>query len=618
MKRLETLYDPFTPAEGPPPATLWAYGRWAFRGAGPAICLLGALSILAGVAEVLGAIFIGWVVDLAAGAPTKGFFADNMLLLGGVAAFFLVLRPLVFSLAGAMTNRSLMPGLYPMGVLRIHGHLLGHSLRFFEDDFAGRLSQKEIQSTYALVDIVTETLNAVVFGLAAVIASFAVLQEADWRLGLVLALWFAIYLGIVTYFLPRIRRRARLRADAKSAVAGQFVDSLGHMSTVKLFAHATREEDAAEQALRRYRETALAFGRITWLFRTWLAILSGVLPVALVTAALWLWQMGDATPGLIAAAGLISTRLAQMSGWISFTALGIFANVGVLEDGVRTLAPAHGIIDATGAAEPPPAKGEIRFEEVSFRYGREEGGGLDRFSLTVRPGEKVGLIGRSGAGKSTAVSLLLRLHDVEEGRITLDGADIRGLTQDGLRRQIATVTQEAAIFNRSALDNILYGRPEAGREAAIEAAREAEAHDFIETLADFRGRTGYEARLGERGVKLSGGQRQRIALARAILKDAPVLVLDEATAALDSETEAAVQRALARLMQGKTVIAIAHRLSTIQRMDRIVVLDRGRIVEQGSHAALLAAGGLYARLWARQSGGFIAEAAEAASGAAAE
>ncbi len=610
MKRLETLYDPFAPAGGPPPRTNWAYGRWALRGAGPAIWLLAVLSVLAGAAEVLGALFVGWVVDLAAAAPADGFFADNALLLGGIAVFFLILRPLLFSLNSAMTSRSLMPGLYPMGVLRIHHHLLGQSLRFFEDDFAGRLSQKEIQSTYALVDIVQETLNAVVFGIASVVAAFVLLQGADWRLGLVLLLWFAVYLGLVTHYLPRIRDRARNRADAKSVVAGQFVDSLGHMATVKLYAHAAREEAAAARALRHYRETALEFGRITWLFRTWLGLLSGLLPVALVATALWLWQEGHATPGLIAASGLIATRLAQMSGWISFTAMGIFANIGVLEDGVRTLTRPHAITDAPGAAEPRPVRGEIRFEDVSFRYGREKGG-LDRFSLTVRPGEKVALVGRSGAGKSTAVALLLRLHDVEEGRITLDGADIRGLTQDGLRRQIATVTQEAAIFNRSALDNILYGRPDAGRDAAIEAAREAEAHDFIADLADLRGRTGYEARLGERGVKLSGGQRQRIALARAILKDAPVLVLDEATAALDSETEAAVQGTLGRLMEGKTVIAIAHRLSTIQRMDRIVVMDEGRIVEQGSHADLLARGGRYAGFWARQSGGFlVAEAAE--------
>jgi ATP-binding cassette subfamily B protein len=327
--------------------------------------------------------------------------------------------------------------------------------------------------------------------------------------------------------------------------------------------------------------------------------------------ALWLWHAGEAGPGTIAMAGLLSTRLAQMSGWLSFTAMGIFADIGTIEDGIQTLAAPHGLTDRPGAVDPGRVAGAIRFEDVGFKYGRDGKGGLDGFSLTIRPGEKVALVGRSGAGKSTAVMLLLRLHDVEAGRITLDGTDIRDLTQDGLRKQIALVTQEAAMFNRSAMDNILYGRPDAGEAAAVAAAREASADRFVAELRDFKGRTGYAAHLGERGVKLSGGQRQRIALARAILKDAPVLALDEATSALDSETEAAVQGALGRLMEGKTVIAIAHRLSTIARMDRIVVLDAGRIVEEGSHQELLDAGGLYARLWARQSGGFIAaEAAE--------
>jgi ATP-binding cassette subfamily B protein len=307
-------------------------------------------------------------------------------------------------------------------------------------------------------------------------------------------------------------------------------------------------------------------------------------------------------------AGLLSTRLSHMSGWISFTALGIFSNIGVVEDGMKTLTPAHGITDSPDAVEPRRAKGEIAFERVAFRYGRETGGGLDGLDLHIAAGERVGLVGRSGAGKSTVLATLLRLHDTEEGRITLDGADIRALTQDGLRRQIATVTQDPAMFNRSALDNILYGRPDAGRDAAIAAAKQARAHDFILDLRDRRGRSGYDAHLGEDGVRLSGGQRQRIALARAILKDAPVLALDEATSALDSEVEAEIQQTLEHLMEGKTVIAIAHRLSTIQRMDRIVVLDRGRVIEEGPHADLLARGGLYARLWQRQSGGFLPDA----------
>ena len=605
MRIFERLIDPYVPAEGPPPRTLWAYGRWALKGAGPAIGLLAVLSIIAGAAEAVAAWLVGWVVDLAAKSPAiEMFFTDNLLALALVTGFFLVFRPLVLSLNGAVMSRSLGTSLYPMGVLRIHGHVMGQSLKYFEDDFAGRLSQKEIQSTYALVDVVMETLHAVVFGLATVIGALVLLQGVNGWLSAVLIVWFAVYLGLVWYYLPRIRRLSRARADAKSVISGQLVDSLGHMATVKLYAHAGREHAAAEGAVRAYREKALAFGRMTWAFRTWLSVLSGVLPVVLIAVALWLWQTGVASPGVIAMAGLISTRLAQMSGWISFTAMGIFANVGVLEDGIRTLTPEHELVDAKDAKDPPKLSGAVRYEGVTFRYGREAGGvgGID---LDIKPGERIALVGSSGAGKSTMVGLLSRLYDVEGGRITVDGLDIRGLTQNGLRRQIAVVTQDTAMFNRSALDNILYGRPDAGRDAAIAAAREAEAHDFIEGMQDPKGRQGYDAHLGERGVKLSGGQRQRIALARAILKDAPILVLDEATAALDSESEAAIQTALTRLMQGKTVVAIAHRLSTISHMDRIVVMEHGQIIEEGPHEALLARGGRYAQFWARQSGGMI-------------
>ncbi len=331
--------------------------------------------------------------------------------------------------------------------------------------------------------------------------------------------------------------------------------------------------------------------------------------MGLIGTALWLWSQGTATAGDIATAGLISTRLAQMSGWVSMTAMGIFSNIGEIEDGMRTLSPAHRVTDRADARDPGTSRGRVAFEEVRFGYGRKEAA-LDGLDLTLAPGEKVALVGRSGAGKTTAVSLLLRLYDVEGGRITLDGADIRDLTQDGLRSQIGMVRQETAMFNRSAMENIRYGRPGASDAEVLEAARRAHAHDFILTLRDFNGREGYAAHLGERGVKLSGGQRQRIALARVILKDAPVLVLDEATSALDSEVEAAIQDTLETVMEGKTVLAIAHRLSTIARMDRIVVLEDGHIAEEGTHASLIARGGLYANFWEHQSGGFIGLAAE--------
>ncbi|MFK7943449.1 MAG: ABC transporter ATP-binding protein [Paracoccaceae bacterium] len=610
MKFFEALIDPYQPAEGPPPRTLIAFGRWALSGAGPAIWALMALSLATGAAEAAAAWLVGWVVDLAAEAEDpQSFFEDNLWELVLVGAFFMILRPVLMSLSGGMMSRTMMPSLWTMTVLRVHRHVLGQSMTFFEDDFAGRLSQKETQSAIALGDVVMEAIHAVLFGIATVLGAFILLSQTDGRLAWILLGWFAAYLCLVTFYLPRIRRLSRIRADARSAVSGQLVDSLSHISTVKLFAHAGREEDAARISVARYRETAQAFGRMTWIFRTWLAFLSGLLPVALIACALWLWQQGQASPGVIALAGLISTRLAQMSGWISFTAMGIFANIGVIEDGIRTLTPPHSIKDAEDAVTPGVLKGHVEFDNVSFRYGRGVGG-IDRYSLDIHPGERVALVGHSGAGKSTVVSLLSRLYNVEEGQIRVDGHDIRTLTQDGLRSQISVVTQEASMFNRSALDNILYGNPEAGEAAAHRAAQEAAADGFIAELSDYKGREGYEAHLGERGVKLSGGQRQRIALARAILKDAPILVLDEATAALDSESEAAIQQALTRLMPGKTVIAIAHRLSTIAHMDRIVVMADGRIAEQGNHAELLAADGLYAGFWERQTGGMIGVAAE--------
>ena len=642
LRWTERLFDPFDPGAGPPPATLGAFAAWLLAGAKPALALGAMLSVLLGLSEAIGAFLIGWIIDAAVGGPAA-FFAEHGLVLLLAAGFFLILRPGLMILSSAVLSRGIGPGLFQLGVWRLHRHTLGQSLRYFEDDFTGRLAQKQIQTSISITDIVTELVNSIGFAISAALGAMVALAGADWRLSALLLVWLFAYGGLVYVFLPHIRRRSRARAEARAGLTGQIVDSLSHMATVKLFAHAGREEEAARGSLARYREAALGFGRMVQAFRGCLAVIAGTLPVALVGMALWLWSVGETGPGAIAMAGFLAMRISQMSGWISFTAMSVFANIGTLDDGMRTLSPPHEIVDAPDAAASGRARGAIAFESVVFRYGRDEvgsaddgegldeslgrepreeapsggavgfgpGGGLNGFSLRLEPGEKVALVGRSGAGKSTALSLLLRLYDVEGGRITLDGEDIRALPQDHLRRQVAMVTQETAMFNRSALENILYGRPSAGREAAIAAAQDAAAADFITELRDHKGRTGYDAQLGERGVKLSGGQRQRIAIARAILKDAPILALDEATAALDSETEAAVQAALTRLMQGRTVIAIAHRLSTIAHMDRIVVMEAGRVVEEGSHAALLARGGLYADFWARQSGGFIGvEAAE--------
>ena len=394
-------------------------------------------------------------------------------------------------------------------------------------------------------------------------------------------------------------------------MTGQVVDTITNIKTVKLFAHARHEDQAALGAMAGFRERALDFGVVSTWFRLSLMIVAGLLPVILVGGTIMLWRDGAATVGDVAASGAIAMRLSQMTGWVSMALMGMWGNIGEVEDGMRTLSPPHDLTDDPGARVLERVQGRITFDHVGFAYGREEGGIRDMM-LEIAPGDKIGVVGASGAGKSTMVALLLRLYDVERGAIRIDGHDLRDVTQESLRRQIAMVTQETAMFNRSARDNILYGRPDATEAEVIAAARAAEAHDFILTLQDHAGRTGYDAHLGERGVKLSGGQRQRIALARAFLKDAPILVLDEATSALDSEVEAQVQDALARAMQGKTVLAIAHRLSTIAELDRILVIEDGRIVEQGSHVELLARQGRYARYWSHQSGGFLGteEAAE--------
>jgi ATP-binding cassette subfamily B protein len=609
MRLFADLIDAFARAEGPPPDRLGRFLRWALRGAFPAITLGFAISVAVGATEVGAAAVVGWLIDLAQAEGPGDLFAESWPWLVGAAVFFLVVRPALMGLGAALNAITLGPNLYPLVLSRLNRHTLGQSLSFFDDDFAGRIAQKQQQTARAITEVVSETVNTLGFAVTAIIGSAVVVGAVNGWLALMMAVWLGGYAVLIRHYMPRIRTRSKARAAARAVVTGQVVDTITNIATVKLFSHGMHEDQAALDALASYRGATIDFGTTSAGFRFWLMTLAGALPVVLIGGALWFWSRGAATAGDIATAGLLSTRLAQMSGWVSMTAMGIFTNVGEIEDGMRTLAPPHTIVDAAHAATPARTRGAVDFEDVRFGYGRPAAA-LDGFTLHVRPGERVALVGRSGAGKTTAVSLLLRLYEVEGGRILLDGADIRDLTQDALRAQIGTVRQETAMFNRSAMENIRYGKPDAIEAEVQEAARRAEAHDFILGLRDYKGRTGYAAHLGERGVKLSGGQRQRIALARVILKDAPVLVLDEATSALDSEVEAAIQSTLDTVMEGKTVIAIAHRLSTIARMDRIVVLDEGRVVEEGTHAALLARGGLYACFWERQSGGFIDVAAE--------
>ncbi|GFE49330.1 multidrug ABC transporter ATPase [Roseobacter cerasinus] len=595
----------FRPADGPPPQTLGAFMRWCLSGAWPALWLAAFLSAAAGAMEAGTALILGLVIDATASSGPEAFFAPaNMGLILGAIAFFLLTRPVFFGFSAAANAIIVQPNLNPLVLSRLHRWTLGQRVGFFDDDFAGRIAQKQMQAARAVTDVVSELINVVAFALASLIGSVLLLLTIDLRIALCFAVWLIGYFAMISWFLPRIRKRSAKRAGARAMVTGQVVDTITNIKTVKLFAHADHEDQAALGAMRSFRQRSLDYGYLAAGFRFALMSMAGILPVLLLGGTILLWQSGQATQGNIVAAGAVAIRIAQMTGWVSFTLMVVYANIGEIEDGIRTLTPRKRVEDAPGAQALQVPTGQIDLKSVGFAYGRDTGGvrGID---LTVHPGEKLGIVGASGVGKSTLVALLLRLYDAEEGVIEIDGQDIATVRQDSLRHNIGMVTQETAMFNRSARDNILYGKPDASEAEVIAAARKAEAHEFIEGLVDHEGRTGYDAHLGERGVKLSGGQRQRIALARAILKDAPILVLDEATSALDSEVEAAIQSALERVMQGKTVLAIAHRLSTLTEMDRIVVMDDGQIVEDGSHEALLAKGGLYARYWERQSGGFI-------------
>ncbi|WP_292292151.1 ABC transporter ATP-binding protein [Marivita sp.] len=609
MRKIASLIRPFDPAEGPPPQAMLPFIRWALRGSERAILIAFAITFVTGISELVAARFTGWVVDQTSLAEMGAFWESFWPVIVVGVLFFLVIRPLIFVMDAGVTGILLGPNLYPMVLARLNQHTLGHSMQFFENDFAGRLSQKALQTARALTDMVIEVSDVVIYSVAMFIGAFILMASIDSRLLLVFVIWAVFYAAALRYFIPRVQKRSKARAGARTQVTGQVVDIYSNIAAVKLFARDADEDTATRAALDEYRDRSLDFGTLSAVFRMVLMTLGGMLPLFAILGALWLWSRGSATAGDIAMTAMITTRLSMLTNRLGRVAMSIFTNIGEVEDGIGTLTPQHGITDRPDARSTAP-RGPVHFEKVTFAYGGASDA-LTGFDLPIAEGEKVALVGASGAGKSTVVSLLLRLYDVEDGRVTIGGTDIRDITQIALRKDISVVRQETSMFNRSAMENIRYGRPEATDAEVHDAARKASAHEFIQGLVDHRGRKGYEAFLGERGVKLSGGQRQRIALARAILKDAPILVLDEATSALDSEVEAEIQTALDHVMRGKTVLAIAHRLSTIASMDRIVVMDQGRIFEMGTHDALLAKGGLYARYWDRQSGGFIgAEAAE--------
>ncbi len=609
----EGLVDPYGPYEqtDTPPRRLWPFLRDYVRPFRAVFAVTALLSILVAAGDVALIWYVGRLVDVLAAGEPQAVWRDygTEIILVGLAV--LVLRPILAGADVALLHNTILPNFGTMIRWRAHAHVLRQPVGWFESDFAGRISNRIMQTPPAAGDAVFQTFDAVTFAVVTIIGAAAVLGEADLRLILPLAIWFVLYAMLVRWTLRRAGPASKASSDARSAVTGRVVDAYTNIHSVKLFAHHDRELAYAKESIEAARQTFQKEMRIVTKMDIALTLLNGLLIIAITGFSMVLWYQGQASVGTVAAATALVLRLNNMTYWIMWATTNLVQSLGVVAEGMETIAQPIALVDRPDSAPLQFKVGKIEVQRVSHHYGRGSGG-LQDLNLTVNPGEKIGLIGRSGAGKSTLVKLILRLYDPEAGRILIDGQDILGMTQESLRRQIGMVQQDSSLLHRSVRDNILYGRPDATDAQMVTAAKHAEAHDFILTLQDPEGRKGYEAHVGERGVKLSGGQRQRVGLARVILKDAPILILDEATSALDSEVEASIQATLYGVMQGKTVIAIAHRLSTISAMDRIIVLDDGRVVETGSHAELLVKNGLYARFWARQSGGFIGAEEDAA------
>jgi ATP-binding cassette subfamily B multidrug efflux pump len=589
----------------PPPGLIAFY--WHFirqtRGLYVAMFVTG---LAVALVDTLIPVFIGKLVTLMEAADRVAAFRAATPMLVGMAVFLLIGRPVTLLLDSLVRNNAVLPGVTSLIRWQSHWHVVRQSWPFFQNDFAGRIANRVMQTSNALRESVVSSIRAVwyiaIYGLSALV----LMAWADWRLGIPTLLWFAGYIFFLRYFVPRMRDLAKASSELRSLVMGRVVDSYTNILTVKLFARARDEDAYVREVVDDHTGAIAAHMRLITRFMAVLATMNALLLVSTAAIGITLWGQGQVSAGVVATALPLAWQIANVAGWVSWEVTGIFENIGVVQEGMDTIAVPHDLVDRPDARELEVPHGEIRFEHLSFTYGRKDGKRvLDDLDLAIRPGERVGLVGRSGAGKSTLVNLLLRFHEIEEGGIRIDGQDIRYVTQESLRAAIGMVTQDTSLLHRSIAANIGYGRPGATSAEIEAAARKAHAHAFIVDLQDWKQRTGYEAHVGERGVKLSGGQRQRIAIARVILKDAPILVLDEATSALDSEVELAIQDQLLGLMEGKTVIAIAHRLSTIARMDRLIVLDDGRIVEEGTHDELLRRDGHYAVLWRHQSGGFL-------------
>jgi len=551
-------------------------------------------------------LFIGKLVSLMESADRQAALAENALLLGGMGVLILFIRPLVIFTDVAIRQNALTPGVTNLIRWQSHWHVVRQNLPFFQNDFAGRIASRVMQTANALRESVMSTIRAVFYIFAYGFTALVLMSLSDWRLAAPTFFWFMGYIFFLRHFVPRMRDLAKTSSEARSHVLGRVVDSYTNILTVKLFARVADEDAYVREVIDEHQDAMGRHMKLISQFMFWLAAMNAGLLVGTASIGIWLWANGTISAGVVATALPLAWQIANAAGWVSWEVTGIFENIGVVQEGMQTIAVPLTGVDRPDAAELKVPRAEIRFDNVSFSYGRSDAAAvLDALDFTIGPGERVGLVGRSGAGKSTLVNLLLRFYEPEQGRILIDGQDIAAVTQESLRAAIGVVTQDTSLLHRSIAANIRYGHPDATDEQVEAAARKAQAHEFILGLRDWRERTGYDAHVGERGVKLSGGQRQRVAIARVVLKDAPILVLDEATSALDSEAELAIQEQLLGLMEGKTVIAIAHRLSTIARMDRLIVLDQGRIVEQGSHDALLRLDGHYARLWRHQSGGFL-------------
>ena len=615
----ETRIRPTAPPPGAPPAGLLAFYWHFIRQTRGIYVAMFATGLCVALIDTAIPVFIGKLVTLMQAPDRAAAFDAATPMLLTMVGVVLIGRPLAMLADSLVRNNAVVPGVTSLIRWQSHWHVVRQSWPFFQNDFAGRIANRVMQTSNAVRECVVSSIRALWYIAIYGVSAMVLMGAADWRLAVPTALWFCGYVFFLRYFVPRMRDRAKLSSEARSMVMGRVVDSYTNILTVKLFARARDEDRYVRDAIDEHTVAVSRHMRVTTRFMATLSLMNMLLLVGTATIGVVLWSQGQVSAGLVVTALPLAWQISSVAGWVSWEVTGIFENVGVVQEGMETIAVPHALLDAPGAHElvvapaPDATKGpfrgpcgEIRFEHLTFTYGRKDGKRvLDDLNLVIKPGERIGLIGRSGAGKSTLVNLLLRFHDVEQGRITIDGHDIAHVTQESLRGAIGMVTQDTSLLHRSIASNIGYGRPDASRDEIVAAARRAQAHEFIVELSDWNDRTGYDAHVGERGVKLSGGQRQRVAIARVVLKDAPILVLDEATSALDSEVELAIQEQLLGLMEGKTVIAIAHRLSTIARMDRLIVLEQGRIIEQGTHDELLRLNGHYALLWKHQSGGFL-------------